>query len=588
MSFPKPGGKTRHGFDYAALSGQKKPEVESKKPEEKKGNDESADKPDDKIRTHAQWEAPLSVAEKESLEVPKCRTLETARDFEKKIDMETVRAHNKPEDAWCAINDGVYDISKFASAHPGGDIILLGAGKDATILFETYHVRCGVAEAVLKKYRIGALAGGSRASATDGKVQSDLHHTATNSYYNFESEFYKTLRTRVTARLKERGIERRGGVEIWTKAIFLLGGFWISLYLMCTLDPNGGAIAASAMLGMFAAFVGTCIQHDGNHGAFAYSRVLNKMAGWTLDMIGASAMTWEMQHVLGHHPYTNLIESTNGNFQQSEDQESDPDVFSSFPTVRLHPWQKRSWYHRFQHMYAPFLFGLMTLAKVFQQDFGLALQKRLFHIDANCRYASPWYVARFWAMKVVTAFYMIVIPFYFHGPWHGIKLFLLAHFCCGEILATMFIVNHIIEGVSYASKDIVNGSIQPPRTLRGVTPMLSTQKTVTKSKKTVPLNDWAAVQCQTSVNWAAGSWFWNHFSGGLNHQIEHHLFPGVTHTAYFYIQDVVQSTCEEYGVPYQTEPSLWSAYWKMLAHLKELGKANSTPIWDAESKMKAQ
>merc|ERR1712183_517508 len=91
----------------------------------------------------------------------------------------------------------------------------------------------------------------------------------------------------------------------------------------------------------------------------------------------------------------------------------------------------------------------------------------------------------------------------------------------------------------------------------------------TKSK--VPANDWAAVQCQTSVNWAPGSWFWNHFSGGLNHQIEHHLFPSLCHTHYVHIQDVVERTCVEYGVPYRSEPNLLIAYGKMLSHLKTLG-----------------
>ena len=88
----------------------------------------------------------------------------------------------------------------------------------------------------------------------------------------------------------------------------------------------------------------------------------------------------------------------------------------------------------------------------------------------------------------------------------------------------------------------------------------------------VPLNDWAAVQCQTSVNWSPGSWFWNHFSGGLSHQIEHHLFPSICHTNYVHLHEVVKQTCEEYGVPYQAEHSLYTAYGKMIAHLKFLGK----------------
>merc|ERR1719238_72135 len=89
-----------------------------------------------------------------------------------------------------------------------------------------------------------------------------------------------------------------------------------------------------------------------------------------------------------------------------------------------------------------------------------------------------------------------------------------------------------------------------------------------KAMSRVPANDWAAVQCQTSVNWSSGSWFWNHFSGGLCHQIEHHLFPGVCHTNYVHIQDIVEGTCKEFGVPYQNETTLVSAYFSMMRHMK--------------------
>lgn len=275
--------------------------------------------------------------------------------------------------------------------------------------------------------------------------------------------------------------------------------------------------------------------------------------------------------------------------------ESDPDVFSSFPLMRMHPLHTPSWYHRYQHLYAPILFAVMTLAKVFQQDFEVATSKRLYHIDATVRYGSIWNVARFWIMKFVTMTYMLVLPMYLHGIPRGLALFVIGHLACGELLATMFIVNHVIEGVSYGRKDLRGGggggdddgkeekmARGKPTTMTGNTPMERTreeafERSILRSDETralpsVPFNDWAAVQCQTSVNWAPGSWFWNHFSGGLSHQIEHHLFPSICHTNYVYIQDVVEKTCEEYGVPYQSEPSLWVAYGKMINHLRLMGR----------------
>lgn len=410
---------------------------------------------------------------------------------------------------------------------------------------------------MLKKYLIGSL------------VQSTKSEDV--SYYSWDSDFYKVLRARVVERIEQRGLTRRGSSEIWIKAAMLLSLFWGSLYIMCISESLFVACVASMSMGTWAAFIGTCIQHDGNHGAFAQSKYMNKIAGWTLDMIGASAMTWEMQHVLGHHPYTNLIESENGKCRsngshtmEGTDQEGDPDVFSTFPMLRLHPWHERKWYHQFQHIYAPFLFALMTLSKVFTQDFRVCTERRLFQLDANCRYADPLYTLRFWSMKVITFLYMIALPMYAQGAQRGFGLFMLAHLTCGELLATMFVVNHVIEGVSYVRKD--NESV-PPRTVFGDSPMDACRDQASKDKPHVPTNDWAAVQCQTSVNWAVGSWFWNH-------QIEHHLFPSICHTNYVYIADVVQSTCAEYGVPYQHEESLASAYFKMLAHLKTLGNTD--------------
>ena len=226
---------------------------------------------------------------------------------------------------------------------------------------------------------------------------------------------------------------------------------------------------------------------------------------------------------------------------------------------------------------------MMTLAKVFQQDYEVAISKRLYHIDANVRYGSWFNVFRFWSMKVITMIYMMGLPIYFHGAGKGVALFVIGHLACGELLATMFIVNHVIEGVSYGKKDLKGSEKKEARpvTMTGDTPMEKTRYDVFEKSlnsddsspvPSVPFNDWAAVQCQTSVNWAPGSWFWNHFSGGLSHQIEHHLFPSICHTNYAYIQDVVEKTCDEYGVPYQSEPSLRIAYGKMINHLKYLGR----------------
>ena len=309
------------------------------------------------------------------------------------------------------------------------------------------------------------------------------------------------LRKRVVERLEELKLSRRGSIEIWVKAIFLLVGFWYSLFQMYTSTDNFlTACGWSMVMGVFAAFVGTCIQHDGNHGAFAKSCWVNKIAGWTLDMIGASAYTWEFQHMLGHHPYTNVLDMDESDKKQKgidcdiveKDQESDPDVFSSYPAMRMHPAHEPSWFHKYQHIYAPFLFSFMTLSKVMQQDIEVVLNKRLCHIDAKCRYGNIWNVARFWGMKMISMVYTVGLLCYFHGVRNGLILFVIGHLTCGEVLATMFIVNHVIEGVAFAQKDGSDANIAPT-TAQGVNPMRKMQENIAKDKR-IPLNDWAAVQ----------------------------------------------------------------------------------------------
>jgi linoleoyl-CoA desaturase len=229
---------------------------------------------------------------------------------------------------------------------------------------------------------------------------------------------------------------------------------------MCLLPGYLHPILACVIMGLTASFVGTCIQHDGSHGAFSNSKPINKAAGWTLDMIGASAFTWEIQHMLGHHPYTNLldVEGIGGKMDGNKDGlgddiESDPDVFSSYPFMRMHPHHTREWYHAYQHIYAPFLFSFMTLSKVLSQDVEIIRAKRLYHIDATCRYASILNVIRFWFMKALSFVYMVFLPCYFQGIGKGLLLFIIGHLTCGEMLATMFIVNHVIEGVAFAQKN---------------------------------------------------------------------------------------------------------------------------------------
>ena len=472
-----------------------------------------------------------------------------------------VARHRSRDSLWMVVHNRVYDVTEFASTHPGGDIIMLGAGLDATLLFESYHVR-GVPDKMLARYCIGRLA------------------APLPSYYTWPSAFYSTLKKRVTARLKELGRPRRGGAEMFAKSasiLSVLGASYWGAFVRFGWGSLPLALGLAAVHGAAAAFVGTSIMHDANHGAYSTNRLLTKLASMGLDLIGASGNVWELQHNLSHHLYTNLETdadahadagtalvgdvATKTDHALALEQENDVDVFSSFPLVRMHPRDKRKWFHRFQHLYAPPLFAVFTMSKVFYNDWQFLLQGNVFQVKGEVRFRDRWEVARFLGFKAFNLGYSLALPIWLHG-WRAASLLLTAHAVCGEILAIMFISNHISELAEFYEGGEGRGGDGLAHGGAG-------------TDKDPLAHDWAALQCRATVNWGTDprwAWFSSTISGGLNFQIEHHLLPGVCHTNYRFIAPVVEETCTEFGVPYQKVPGLFTAFRHCLVYLRMLGQ----------------
>mmetsp|Transcript_53394 Transcript_53394/g.134092 ORF Transcript_53394/g.134092 Transcript_53394/m.134092 type:complete len:454 (+) Transcript_53394:76-1437(+) len=444
------------------------------------------------------------------------------------ITSEEVAKHATPGDCWLIVRGHVYDVSQFASIHPGGDIIHLGAGIDATILFESYHLD-GVDERRLEKYRIGKLA------------------NPTESFYTWDSDFYPTLRSRVSKYFKDNNLSHRGDMRMYLKTLLIMTCWCLTYYYGVIQD----SLLVTLFFGFWSAEIGLSIQHDGSHGAYSNSPLLNRVAAWGMDLIGASTFAWEYQHIVGHHAYTNLV---------SDCAESDSDVLAGVPFMRMHDSQQKRWHHRYQHIFGPALFSLLTINKVFVSDIQSALTGECAGFQMDGRYGKTSNKYRFWLMKLITIVQMVVIPVYLHGVGRGLLHFLLAHMVCGEFLATVFVVTHI-------SSDVV--TLNASKGSNPISKVCAPQET--SGNDLVTKRDWAALQVATSVNWALDSKFWTFFSGGLNHQIEHHLFPGITHVHYSALAPIVRRTCEEFNVPYVAHPDLPSAYGSLTQYLRTMG-----------------
>ena len=434
-----------------------------------------------------------------------------------------------------------YDVTEWAPRHPGGSLVFAGAGGDVTALFEAHHEPWVVG--FLEKFYVGeappAPADAPASSRRGAKYASELG----------KGQFYRVLKDRVAEHFKATGRDPCTHPEMVAKAVLILAGlaacYWGTFF---SSTPGGfsARLALAALFGVFKAEVGVSVQHDANHGTGFGRRPawLCDAVGCALDAVGASSFMWKQQHVVGHHPYTNTP--------------LDPDIRVSDRDVRrVAPGQPWFPYHRFQHLYLGALYGLLSLKSVLLDDFKSLYDGCIGSVELT--HMRGWERRVFWGGKVW--FFSV----WFLAPSVGSSLplgqlaalWLLAEFVTGWMLAFLFQVAHVSEGVAWPE-------LSPGGKVRG------------RSEKGDALG-WARTQVETTRNFCVDSWFWMHFSGGLNMQIEHHLFPWVCHCHYRDIAPLVRATCEEFGVQYTAYDSYWSALRAHFSHLRKEGFPTAVP-----------
>lgn len=277
--------------------------------------------------------------------------------------------------------------------------------------------------------------------------------------------------------------------------------------------------------------IGLSVMHDANHGAYSSKGWVNTLLGYSLNLIGANAFGWKMQHNVLHHTYTNV-------------HEEDEDI-SPRGAIRMSPHSKWKKVHRFQHIYAWFLYGLMTIVWMTFKDF-----VRLVHYHRNgLAKKHQANIFREWIILIGTKLfyvaYIFVIPLIFTAlPWWQILVgIFIMHYITGFMLAIIFQPAHVIEGTEYPLPD----------------------------KDRALENNWAVHQLLTTTNFGNRSRWFSWYVGGLNFQIEHHLFPNVCHVHYRKISAIVDRTAREFGLPYKSATTFFGALRGHARLLKQLG-----------------
>ncbi|WP_234735716.1 fatty acid desaturase family protein [Tellurirhabdus bombi] len=287
------------------------------------------------------------------------------------------------------------------------------------------------------------------------------------------------------------------------------------------------------IMGIGISGIGMSVMHDANHGSFSAISWVNTLSSSSLYLLGGNVLNWRVQHNTLHHTYTNI-------------HDMDEDITGK-PLLRLSPSERPKQYHQYQHIYAFLLYGLMTFS-FFVKDFRQAYR---YSREKESKVVKPFTRMELTVLFLSKLFYLVfiaVLPIWLTDLTFVQWLigFCIMHFTAGLILSIIFQMAHIVEGAEHAMPD-EQGTVH---------------------------NAWAIHQVRTTANFGCPVWV-SWFIGGLDFQVEHHLFPNISHVHYRALSKIVRRTAEDFDIPYNAKSSLLDALRSHVNMLKELGNGNA-------------
>lgn len=350
------------------------------------------------------------------------------------------------------------------------------------------------------------------------------------------TNFFGVLKSRVDNYFIENKISQHANASMVIKSIILIGIYASAFCLILTSQFSLGVnMLLWAVMGISLSGVGMSVMHDANHGSYSSNQYVNLILGHTLNLLGGSVHNWKLQHNILHHTYTNIIHM-------------DDDIADKL-VLRFSPHTNVKWYHKFQVVYAFLFYGVLTLYWAGLKDLTQFIQYTRNGVNTNTKTENVLLFLKISVAKLSYFFLLIYMPItVFNIPaMQIITGFLLMHFFAGLILTVVFQLAHTVEGTSHPIPND-SGNIE---------------------------NDWAIHQLNTTVNFARHNKLISWYVGGLNFQVEHHLFPRICHVHYPEIAKIVKATCEEYNVPYLENKSFGDALQSHIRTLVRFGKLPS-------------
>lgn len=350
------------------------------------------------------------------------------------------------------------------------------------------------------------------------------------TYNNKQATFFPALKKEIDAYFTNNNIKKTGNWRLYSKTILLLT-VTTGLYLLLLFVSMPGIVALllSGVLGFVLALIGFNVMHDACHGSYSTNNRVNELLGYTLNALGGNSFMWKQKHNIIHHTYTNV-------------DGMDDDIAKS-PFIRMCRTQKWVPAHKVQHLYLSFLYAISTLFWIFWQDFYKYFTKKVYTSKLPTMSRKDHLI--FWTSKVLYITFYIVVPVILHGWLQWLAAYLVLNAVMGLTMSIVFQLAHVVEETEFAYVGIDDA--------------------VTIE------NEWAVHQVKTTANFSPRSKMVTYLAGGLNYQVEHHLFPRISHIHYPSISHIVRKKCEEFSLPYLSSPSFVTALSSHFRLIKELG-----------------
>ena len=358
-------------------------------------------------------------------------------------------------------------------------------------------------------------------------MSNTIHFSRTNN-----AKFFRTLNKRVNSYFKENKIKRTGNWKLYTKAIIMFMVFLVPLILILTVSMSQWILLLlTVVIGFGLAGVGMNVMHDSNHESFSSKKWVNKLMGSSIYILAGNVYNWKVQHNVLHHTFTNI---------QGHDEDIDAGRIIRFS--KHTKWLK---IHKFQKYYSFLLYGLLTINWAITTDFK-QMHRYLKRKLSYGKFPNP---TTEWTVLIITKviYYLlwIVLPLLVLDiAWWKILLgFFVMHYTAGIILSVVFQLAHVVPKTEMPLPD-KEGNLE---------------------------HTWAVHQLFTTSNFAPTNKFISWYTGGLNHQVEHHIFPHISHIHYGEIAKIVKDTALEFNLPYNEYKTFQKAIIEHFNQLKTLG-----------------